>query len=96
MKSFLAAKTLEQNQHWMAEQVHIALGVLLAAAASHKIDSCPLGGFSKPDYDRILNLQSRGLRSVVLCALGQRDESDKYAASPKIRFKNDRLFEFLT
>ena len=95
MKDFLSNLDEAQKQRWMSEQIHIALGFLMAAAAQIKVDTCPMGGFLSEEYDKILNLKEKGLRSVVLCALGYRDEADKYAHAPKLRFKESDVIESL-
>ena len=95
MKDFLKDLPPPAKQQWMSDQVFIALGFLLAAAASLKIDACPMGGFLSKEYDEILQLKQKGLRSVVLCALGFRDQSDKYAQAPKTRFNQTDIVEFI-
>lgn len=79
--------------HWSAHQVHIALGVLLASAASMQIDACPMEGFSPVKYDEVLGLKEKGLSSVVLCALGYRSSDDKYAEAKKVRFPMSDVIE---
>ncbi len=71
---------------WTSAQCYIALGVLMSAAAALQVDSCPMEGFIKEDYDRILDLNSKGLHSVVVCPLGYRANDDKYASLKKVRF----------
>jgi len=71
---------------WTSAQCYIALGVLMSAAAALQVDSCPMEGFVKEDYDRILDLNSKGLHSVVVCPLGYRANDDKYASLKKVRF----------
>jgi nitroreductase len=80
---------------YMANQVHIALGNLLHAAASAQIDACPMGGFIPSAYDEILGLAEKGLRSVVICPVGFRADSDKYATRPKVRFPIEEVVEEL-
>ena len=50
---------------WAARQAYIALGQFMLAASLLDIDTCPMEGFSAPDYDRIL-----GLAATVLASLG--------------------------
>ena len=95
IRKFIGQMSLAEKQRWMADQVHIALGTLLVSAATIRIDSCPMGGFLSHEYDRILGLTDKGLRSIVLCALGYRAERDKYSTAPKVRFHQDRIFEFV-
>lgn len=74
-----------EKQNWQKEQVYLALGFLLYYCAMNKIDSCPIGGFSKNQFDNILNFKNKNLMSVVLVAVGYRCISDKYQYKKKIR-----------
>lgn len=91
MKGFLANMNDDQKSHWANLQIYIALGQLMTTAAHMRIDACPMEGFSKAEYDKILGLQEKGLSSVVVCPVGYRKESDKYATAPKVRFPMDEL-----
>jgi nitroreductase len=71
---------------WAARQAYIALGQFMLAAAMLDIDTCPMEGFSAPDYDRILGLADQGLTTAVLCPAGYRAPTDSYAAAPKVRW----------
>lgn len=75
-----------ERRAWAFNQAYIALGNLLTSAALLGIDTCPIEGFSREDYDRILGLPAQGLGAVVVAALGYRSGGDKYAALPKVRF----------
>ncbi|WP_375265901.1 NAD(P)H-dependent oxidoreductase [Planktotalea sp.] len=61
------------NYAHAARQAYIALGIVLVAAAEQEVDSTPMEGFDPSKVDEILDLKSRGLRSVVLLPLGYRD-----------------------
>lgn len=77
---------------WAKLQSYIALGQLMTAAAVLGIDACPLEGIVPAEYDRVLDLNEKGLTTSVACALGYRSEEDKYAQAPKVRFdKSDVL-----
>lgn len=93
MKSMLASLTPEQISVWTSKQTYIALGTLLAASAELKIDSCPMEGFDKEQFDKILGLKERGLTSSVLAAVGYRDESDPFLAFKKVRKPLNEMFE---
>lgn len=86
MSGFVLGLTAEQAAAWARDQVFIALGVLLAACAQAGIDACPMGGFESESFDELLGLKEQGLRSVVLCAVGTRAGSDKYAERAKVRY----------
>ena len=78
---------------WASNQVYIALGNLMTAAALLGIDTCPIEGFSPPDYDRILGLENSPYRSTVVCPCGYRCADDKYAALAKVRYPLSELIE---
>ena len=80
-------------EEWAARQVYIALGNLLNSAALLGVDTCPIEGFSPPDYDRILQLESSDYRSCVVCACGHRSPTDKYASLAKVRYPASDLIE---
>jgi nitroreductase len=85
----------EDRRAWNTRQVYIALGQLMACAATLGIDSCPMEGISATGYDRVLGLENSGHATIVACALGYRSESDKYATAPKARFEKTRVIQHL-
>ncbi|MCT0207669.1 NAD(P)H-dependent oxidoreductase [Synechococcus sp. CS-1332] len=80
---------------WASNQVYIALGTFLTAAALLSVDTCPIEGFSPADYDSILKLDTSPYRSCVVCAAGYRDPEDRYAALAKVRYSAEDLIETL-
>jgi len=85
-----------RNAHigaWSSNQVYIALGTFMMAAALLGVDTCPIEGFSPPDYDRLLALEGTPYRSCVVCAAGYRSADDKYASLAKVRYPLDELVE---
>lgn len=78
---------------WAKDQVYIALGNFMTCAALLGIDTCPIEGFSPPDYDRVLKLEDSPYRSAVVCAAGYRDETCKYATLAKVRYPANALIE---
>ena len=80
---------------WSTNQVYIALGNFMTAAALLEVDTCPIEGFSPPDYDRLLGLEASPYRSAVVCAAGYRAADDKYASLAKVRFKASELVEHI-
>ena len=80
---------------WAARQCYIALGNFMTAAAVLKIDTCPMEGFESAEFDKILDLKSKNLTSVVCCPAGYRSENDKYAAQPKVRFNAEEVVEHI-
>jgi nitroreductase len=85
-------KSLDENQKssWIDKQIYIALGFLLNTAAVIDVDACPMEGFDRAQYDEILGLNDT--TSVVVCALGYRDETDDYQNYKKVRKSQDDLF----
>lgn len=81
----------EDGKNWMAHQVYLALGVLLSACAVAGVDACPMEGFDKEAFDKILGLEKLGLYSRVLCAIGYRDPTDELGLSKKVRFSTDEV-----
>jgi nitroreductase len=79
------------RQAWAARQVYIALGNFLNSAALLGIDAGPMEGFLPDKYDEILVLPERGLTSVVIAAAGYRAATDKYSATPKVRFQREEV-----
>ncbi|MGL6134100.1 MAG: NAD(P)H-dependent oxidoreductase [Prochlorococcaceae cyanobacterium] len=78
---------------WASNQVYIALGTFMTAAALLEVDTCPIEGFSPADYDRILGLESSPYRSAVVCAAGYRSADDAYAGLAKVRYPLNELIE---
>jgi nitroreductase len=87
--------SVEQKQVWAAKQAYIALGTTLVAAAVEEVDATPMEGFNAAQFDEILELQAKGLTSVVICALGYRSADDELATLPKVRREKGLLFEYI-
>lgn len=92
-KDLIDGPRSQQIERWASNQVYIALGTFMTAAALLGVDTCPIEGFSPADYDRILGLESSPYRSCVVCAAGYRDASDKYAGLAKVRYAASELVE---
>lgn len=83
----------EQKHNWAARQTYIALGTALSAAALEQVDATPMEGFIPEEFDKILNLNEKGLKSVALMALGFRDSENDYLVSKKkVRRSKEKLF----
>ena len=86
-------KSAEQNFNHAAQQAFIGLGFGLAAAAELKVDSSPMGGFNAAQFDEILGLKEKGLRSVVIMCLGTRAaEGDWLVNLKKVRRPKAAMF----
>ncbi len=85
IKEIYGNQTAEENFTHAAKQTYIALAMALVQAAELKIDSTPAEGFDSDLTDQVLDLKSRGLKSVSLLYLGYRDEDDYLAPMKKVR-----------
>ncbi len=92
IKGSVNSRTSEQKQAWAAKQAYIALGFLLETAALLEVDATPMEGFDAGQFDEILGLKEKNLKSVVICALGYRSAEDTYANLPKVRASAETLF----
>lgn len=94
MVNFAARPGFDVNT-WAKDQVYIALGNFMTSAAMLGIDTCPMEGLDPKKYDEILGLGALGYSTVVACPAGYRAADDKYAATPKVRFKHDDMIAHL-
>ncbi|MFD1613495.1 NAD(P)H-dependent oxidoreductase [Gelatiniphilus marinus] len=77
--------SVKQRQQWSTNQAYIALGNLMTVCAIENIDSCPMEGFVSKQYDNILKLPQKGLKSVLLLPVGYRAENDMFSTLKKVR-----------
>ena len=68
----------EVNYQHAARQAYIGLGTALIAAANEQVDSTPMEGFDPEALDAILDLRTRGLRSVAILPLGYREPAQDW------------------
>ena len=83
LKALYLPQTAEENFAHTARQAYIGLGLALAQAAELKVDSTPMEGFDNSALDELLDLRSKGLRSVVLMPLGYRDTANDWLVNMK-------------
>ena len=81
---------LPDKTAWAAKQAYIALGFGLAAAAEHKIASCPMEGFNGVEVAKILELPET-LVPVVYLAVGESTDED--GTYPRFRFAESDLLQ---
>ncbi|MCX8513478.1 MAG: nitroreductase family protein, partial [Candidatus Pacebacteria bacterium] len=67
---------------------YIALGSIMNSLSSLRIDSCPMEGFDRNEYNKILALNTEKEAVAVALAIGHRSAEPSYK---KLRF--DDLFE---
>ena len=78
LRNLFSTFSEEEQYHHTAKQAHIAFGMAIAAAAELGVDATPMEGFDKNGLDEFLKLREKGLRSVVLLALGKRKEDNDW------------------
>jgi len=91
----IGKKTKEDIQNWNSMQAYIALGQVLHTSALLAIDATPMEGFSAIALDELLDLEKKGLKSVLICTFGKRAEDDKYQHLKKVRRPINSLFTTL-
>ncbi|MDR0228874.1 MAG: nitroreductase family protein [Flavobacteriaceae bacterium] len=96
IKAHFSTQTEEQHFQHAARQAYIAFGLAIGAAAELKIDASPMEGFHNDQLDAILELNKKGLKSVTLLAMGERDhENDWLAPLKKVRFSMDSILTII-
>jgi len=83
LKSMYLNRPDSANFEHAARQAYIAMGFAMAEAASLHIDATPMEGFVGSEVDAILNLTSKGLKSVLLLPIGYRDEANDWLVNQK-------------
>jgi nitroreductase len=73
IKENFARRTKEQQFEHAARQTYLAFGLAIGAAAELRVDASPMEGFYNDKLNQALRLDKRGLKSVTLLALGERD-----------------------
>ncbi len=92
ISGYLLSQSDEENFRWASRQAYIALGTGLIAAADRKIDATPMEGFDSDKFDELLGLKERDLKSVVIMAIGYRDEeADVLGKMAKVRLPIEEL-----
>lgn len=87
IKANFGKMTADQQFQHAARQAYIAFGLAIGAAAELKVDSSPMEGFHNDQMDEALGLTAKGLKSVTILALGERDHANDWLAPlKKVRF----------
>ncbi|WP_335965385.1 NAD(P)H-dependent oxidoreductase [Galbibacter sp. PAP.153] len=79
------SKSKEEIINWAKNQAYLAMGNLLTVCAIEEIDACPMEGFVADQYDKILNLHTQNLRSVLALPVGYRAKDDMFSGFKKVR-----------
>ncbi|WP_163716190.1 NAD(P)H-dependent oxidoreductase [Mangrovibacterium lignilyticum] len=85
LKAAYLPQTAEENFVHTARQAYIAFGLAIAQAAELKVDCTPVEGFTTEELDELLDLKSKGLKSVTMLPIGYRDNEDWLAPMKKVR-----------
>jgi nitroreductase len=91
MKGALLGLPDEQKKSWTSDQTYIALGNLMTIAAEMEIDTCPMEGFDKAQYNEILGLNDKNLNASVVLAVGYRADNDETQNYPKVRYSREQI-----
>jgi len=78
-------KSVEEIHDWATKQAYLAMGNLLTVCALAEIDACPMEGFMPGEYNKVLGLDERGLKSVLVMPIGFRADDDIFADMKKVR-----------
>ncbi|WP_203256876.1 NAD(P)H-dependent oxidoreductase [Hyunsoonleella ulvae] len=87
----MSKMSVEERQKWSTNQAYIALGNLMTVCAIEHIDACPMEGFVPKQFDEILNLEAKGLKSVLLLPVGYRAKDDMFSEFKKVRQPIDKV-----
>lgn len=93
IKSDISNKTPQERKSWAEKQTYLALNNLIVACAELQIDACPMEGFDKQAYNRILGLEDLGLNASVIAPVGYRMANDEAQFRKKVRKPKELLFE---
>lgn len=92
LKGMYFAREERTNFEHAARQAYIALGFALMASAQEEVDATPMEGFDPAQFDEILGLKDKGLKSVVALAIGYRDQANDWLAPmAKVRRERDDI-----
>ncbi|WP_321479097.1 NAD(P)H-dependent oxidoreductase [uncultured Bacteroides sp.] len=92
VKELYLNQTEAENFEHIARQAYIGMGFSMAEAAVLKVDSTPMEGFDAPQLDALLDLESQGLKSVLMLPIGYRDESNDWLLNlAKVRHPKDEF-----
>jgi Nitroreductase len=83
LKALYLTQSADQNFIHTARQAYIGFGMAIAQAAELKVDCTPMEGFSPDELDEMLDLKSKGLKSVLLLPLGYRDATNDWLVNMK-------------
>ena len=83
LKGYLLNASPEASFAASSKQTYIGLGILLAAAATMRVDATPMEGFDPTAFNEILGLTDYSV--TVICPVGHRAASDSFQHFKKVR-----------
>tara|TARA_Y100000310_G_scaffold293782_1_gene323661 strand:+ start:29584 stop:30192 length:609 start_codon:yes stop_codon:yes gene_type:complete len=89
MRGFEEGLSEDHKLTWAQRQTYIAVGNAINGAKDLGFDSCPMEGFSAEEYSKTLELDEN---LVPTCLVPIGIAADE--AHPKIRFKDEELFQY--
>lgn len=84
-KEYIGKLKTEEKTIWLSNQAYLAAGNLLTCCAVLDIDACPMEGFNKEEYNKILGLVDLNLQAEIVITLGYRATDDIMATLKKVR-----------
>jgi nitroreductase len=87
MRSSVGSQDAETQLEWSQRQLYIALGNAINGAKAIGYDSCPMEGFSKEQYKKILDLDENLHPTAVVTVGVAADEQQE-----KLRYSKEELF----
>ena len=93
LKGMYLPRDARTNFEHAARQAYIGLGLAVTAAAFEEVDATPMEGFEPDTYNKILDLDAKGLSAAVVVTAGYRSEEDQSQHAPKVRKSVSELFE---
>lgn len=79
------SKASAEIHAWALNQAYLSLGTLLTICATEEIDACPMEGFEPAEYDKLLQLKEKNLKSVLVLPVGYRARDDEFSNFKKVR-----------
>ncbi|MEE9351911.1 MAG: NAD(P)H-dependent oxidoreductase [Thiotrichaceae bacterium] len=76
---------------WSSKQCYLALANMMTGAASLRIDSCPIEGFSREAVDTLLKLDTNELQTAVIVTFGYRAGEQ----TPCFRQDKDQVIDYI-
>ncbi len=83
------------TSEWTIRQAYIALGQIMHTCANMRIDATPMEGFDKTAFDKLLDLETQNLQSVLVCPIGYRADDDFLQQLKKVRKSINEVIKVL-